>query len=120
MPKPVAPTPRVVSIELPETARRTPFVVVHVAVGPITLAVGVALPRSGSLTARPPLAITGKPAAATEPPELWGQIEAVAIAAARHDPAADRHLSMHRYHRYVRTSAPSGSAPTSVPREGST
>ena len=92
--------PRVVSIELPETDRRTPFVVVHVAVGPFTVAVGVALPRSGWLTARPPLSILGKPAVATDPLALWDEIEALAIAAARNDPAAERHLTRHRYRRY--------------------
>ena len=103
MPDPTAPAPRVVSIELPKTDRRTPFVVVHVAAGPLTVAVGVAVPRSGWLTARPPLSITGKPAVATEPPELWDEIEALAIAAVRNDPAAERHLTMHRYQRYART-----------------
>ncbi len=67
MPEPPAPAPRVVSIEIPKTERRTPFVVVHVAVGPLTLAVGVVLPRSGWLEVRPPLSILGKPAVTADP-----------------------------------------------------
>ena len=68
---PARDAPRVVSIELPETDRRTPLAVVHVAVGPFTFAVGVVLPRSGWLEARPPLSVLGTPAVATEPQELW-------------------------------------------------
>jgi hypothetical protein len=101
-----AAAPRVVSIELPETDRRTPFVVVHVAVGPLTVAVGVALPRSGWLTVRPPLSILGKPAVATEPPSLWAEIEAQAIAAVRANAAAERHLTGHRHRRHVGAPAP--------------
>jgi hypothetical protein len=99
-----APFMRVVSVELPETDRRTPFVVVHVAVGPLVLALGVALPRSGWLSVRPPLSVTGKPAVAAEPPGLWEEIEALAIAAARDDPAAARHLTGHRSRRYTANS----------------
>jgi hypothetical protein len=93
---------------------------VAIAVGPLTLAIGVSVPRSGWLTARPPLSITGKPAVMTEPPELWDEIEALAIATMRNHPAAERHLTMHRSHRYARTSAPAGSPFVSVPIEGST
>ncbi len=117
MTDPTAPAPRVVSIEIPETDRRTPFVVVHVAVGPLTVAVGVSLPRSGWLTARPPLSITGKPAVATDPPELWDEVEALAIAAARNTPDVERHLTRHRYRRYAGTPAPTGSIPVSAPTE---
>ncbi len=96
---PTSPAPRVVSLEIPETDRRTPFVVVHVAVGPLTVALGVMLPRSGWLTVRPPLSILGKPAV-TGPPGLWEEIEAVAIAAAQDDPACHRHLTGHRTQRF--------------------
>ena len=99
MPETKAPAPRVVSIEIPVTDRRTPFVVVHVAVGPLTVALGVALPRSGWLTVRPPLSILGKPAVAAAP-ALWEEIEAMAVAAARDDPAARRHLTGHRSRRF--------------------
>ena len=112
--------PRVVSIEIPETDRRTPFVVVHVAVGPFTLALGVAYPRSGWLTVRPPLSVLGKPAVGTEPPELWDEIEALAIAAARNDPAAARHLNGHRYRRYAGISDPPEGAPALQPERLST
>lgn len=120
MPEAPATAPRVVSIELPETDRRTPFVVVHVAVGPLTLALGVALPRSGWLTVRPPLSILGKPAVATDPPKLWGEIEALAIAAARNDPAAERHLTGHRYRRYAGISDPPKGSPAPQPERLST
>ena len=100
MPETPTPAPRVVSIEILETDRRTPFVVVHVAVGPLTVAVGVTLPRSGWLEVRPPLSIVGEPAVATDPPELWERIEALAIATARSDPTAGRHLNRHRSQRY--------------------
>ena len=103
MPEPPALAPRVVSIEIPETDRRTPFVVVHVAVGPLTLAIGVVLPRSGWLTVRPPLSILGKPAVTAEPAELWEEVEAVAVAAARNDPAG-RHLTGHRTRRFAANS----------------
>ena len=93
-------SPRVVSVEIPGTERRTPFVVVHVAVGPLTMAVGVMLLRSGWLTVRPPLSILGKPAVATDPPTLWEEIEALAIAAALNDPAAQHHLTGHRTRRF--------------------
>ncbi len=119
MPEAPAPAPRVVSIEIPETDRRTPFVVVHVAVGPLTVAVGVALPRSGWLTVRPPLSILGKPAVATDPPGLWEEIEEMAIAAARNDPAAERHLTGHRLRRYSANSRSSGPS-ANVPVEGIT
>lgn len=98
MTKPRPITPRVVAIDIPETERRIPFVVVHVAVGPLTMALGVALPRSGRLEVRRPLSIMGEPAVAASP-ELWAEIEAMAIAAAREDPAARLHLNMHRYRR---------------------
>ena len=103
---------RVVSLEIPETDRRTPFVVVHVAVGPLTLALGVVLLRSGWLAVRPPVSVLGKPAVATEPPELWEEIEALAIAAARDDPAARRHLEGHRSRRFA---AAASSGPPSRP-----
>ena len=106
-----APAPRVVSLEIPETDRRTPFVVVHVAVGPLTLALGVVLLRSGWLSVRPPVSVLGEPAVATEPPGLWAEIEAVAVAAARDDPAAERHLTGHRTRRFR---ANSGGSPGSV------
>lgn len=116
MPETPAPTaPRVVSIEVPETDRRTPFVVVHVAVGPLTVAVGVALPRSGWLTARPPLSIVGGPAVATDPPEMWDEVEALAIATVRADPAAERHLTGHRCRRHVGTPAAPAATLTTVP-----
>ena len=94
-----APAPQVVSVEIPETDRRTPFVVVNVAVGPLTFAVGVVLPRPGWLEARPPVSVVGKPGV-TGPPRLWKRIEALAIAAARDDPAACRHLEGHRSRRF--------------------
>ena len=109
---PPAPAPRVVSLEIPETDRRTPFVVAHVAVGPLTLALGVVLLRSGWLSVRPPVSVLGKPAVATEPPALWAEIEAVAVAAARDDPAARRHLEGHRSRRFA---AAAGSGPPSRP-----
>ena len=115
MPKTPAPAPRVVSIEIPETDRRTPFVVVRVAVGPLTVAVGVALPRSGWLTLRPPLSILGKPAVETDPPELWDEVETLAIAAVRADPAAERHLTGHRYRRHVGAPAAPASTAATIP-----
>jgi hypothetical protein len=118
MPETPAPTvPRVVSIEIPESDRRTPFVVLHVAVGPLTLALGVALPRSGWLTVRPLLSILGKPAV-TGPPGLWEEVERLAIAAARNDPAARRHLTGHRYRSFESQTGISGSAPLLRPGTG--
>ena len=90
-----------VSIETPETDRRTLFVVVHVAARPLTFAIGLVLPRSGWLTVRPPLSIMGKPAVATEPAELWDEVEALAVTAARNDPAAGRHLTGRRTRRFA-------------------
>lgn len=116
MPDPAA-APRVVSIEIPDTDRRTPFVVVHVAVGPLTVTLGVAYPRSGWLTVRPPLSILGTPAVATDPPELWDEIEALALAAAHDDPAVEDHLTKHRYRRSVASSA-SANPPANHSTEG--
>ena len=92
--------PRAVSIEIPETERRTPLVLVRVALGPLTVAVGVVLTRSGWLEARPPLSVLGKPAVETEPPGQWDEVEAVAVAAVRGDAAAQRHLEGHRARRF--------------------
>lgn len=95
-----APAPRVVSVELPETDRRTPLAVARVAAGPFTFAVGVVLTRSGWLEARPPLSALGKPAVETQPPGLWAEVEAAAIAAVKGDAAAQRHLEGHRARRF--------------------
>ncbi len=94
--------------------------VVRVAVGPLTVAVGVALPRSGWLEVRPPLSIVGKPAVTADPPGLWEEIEALAIAAARNDPAAERHLTGHRYRRYAGISDPPKGPPALQPERLST
>lgn len=99
MPETTVPVPRVVSIEIPETNRRTPFAVVHVAVGPLTVALGVVLPRSGWFMVRPPLSILGKPAV-TGPTGLWEKVERLAIAAVRHARVRRR-----RYNRTVNASA---------------
>lgn len=92
--------PFVVAIEVPANAlsRRTPFVVVYVALGPWALALGVALPRSGHLALRLPQSITGGPAVSALP-ELLAELEAVALKAVRADPAACRHLDTHRRNR---------------------
>jgi hypothetical protein len=91
--------PHVVSVHVPKTDRRTPFVVVNVAVGPLVVALGVVMPRSGRLAVRPPLSILGEPAVAAAP-EIWAEVEKMAIAAAQADASARHHLTSHRYQRF--------------------
>lgn len=93
-------TPAVVGIEIPAAAlsRRMPFVVVHVALGPLALVLGVVLPRSGHLALRLPQSITGGPAVSASP-ELLAELEALALKAVRADRAACRHLDTHRRNR---------------------
>lgn len=91
--------PRVISIDLPKTSRRTPLAMVNIGIGPLVLALGVIYPRSGWLTVRPLLSAAGLPAVTAEG-GLWAEIEALAIAAVRADSAARHHLQGHRKVRF--------------------
>ena len=92
-------TPRVISIDLPKTSRRTPLAMVNIGIGPLVLALGVIYPRSGWLTVRPLLSAAGLPAVTAEG-GLWAEREARAIAAVRADSAASHHLQDHRKVRF--------------------
>jgi hypothetical protein len=89
-----------------------------VGLGALVLELGVALPRLGCLTVRPPLSILGTPGVATEPPALWDEIEAVAVAAVQNDAAAQCHLIGHRSRRYDANWISSG--PPACARNGET
>ena len=87
--------PRVVSLQMPETSRRIPLVMVAVAVGPLTLSLGVVLTRAGNLEIRPPADMLAGPGV-TAPPALLEAIRAAALGAVCRDQAAMRHLNYHR------------------------
>lgn len=93
--------PRVVAVEIPPVhlRRRTPYVAVRMALGPLELVLGVVLPRHGSLALRVPPSILGAPAV-TAPPALLAEIEALALEAIRADLAACLHLNSHRRERF--------------------
>ena len=87
---PVQVTPRVVSVRPLAAQRRTPVAIVHVAIGPLVLVLGV-VRLQRKLRVRPPVADGGGPAIGAKP-EVWAPIEEAAIAAVKADRAALAHV----------------------------
>lgn len=98
---PPALVPQVVAVEIPPVhlRRRTPYVAVRLALGPVEVVLGVVLPRHGHLALRMPPSILGAPAVTASAETLAG-LEALALAAVRADRAACRHLDSHRRERF--------------------
>ena len=96
--------PRVVAIEIPETSRRIALVMVAVAVGPLTLSLGVVLTRAGNLEIRPPVDMLDGPGV-TASPALLEAIKTAALGAVCRDRAAMQHLNYYRYRRNQAASA---------------
>ena len=84
--------PRVVAIDMPETSRRIALVMVAVAVGSLTLSIGVVLTRAGNLEIRPPVDMLDGPGV-TASPALLEAIRTAALGAVCRDRDAMRHLN---------------------------
>ena len=82
---------RALSVRLPPRARRPPFVLVRIAVGPLVLELSVSRLRKSGLVVRPPVSEGGAPAIEVAP-AMWASIQKTAVSAVLRDHAAGEHL----------------------------
>ena len=84
-------TVRPISVHVPLGERRNPLAMVRIAVGPLEMTMAVSRLKKSGLAVRPPIADGGIPAV-TADPEVWAEIEKVAVGAVAADPSARDHV----------------------------
>ena len=82
---------RPLSVSVPPGERRNPVAMVRMAVGPLEMTLAVSRLKKSGLAVRPPIADGGIPAV-TADPEVWAEIEKVAVGAVAADPSARDHV----------------------------
>ena len=82
---------RALSVRLPPRARRPPFVLVRIAVGPLVLELSVSRLRKSGLVVRSPVSEGGVPAIEAAP-AMWAFIQKTAVSAVLLNHAAGEHL----------------------------
>ena len=82
---------RALSVRLPPGARRSPLVLVRIAVGPLVIELGVSRLRKSGLIVRSPVSEGGAPAIAASP-DVWAFVQRTAVSAVLRDHVAGQHL----------------------------
>ncbi len=91
MTQPATWTVRPISVHVPPGERRNPIAMVRLALGPLEMTLAVSRLRKSGLAVRPPMADGGIPSVSADP-EVWAEIEKVAVSAVAADPSARDHV----------------------------